>query len=202
MAKGDPNLPQLEATLKKTAAALKEADVAFLLGGSLAAWVRGGPEIPNDLDLMVRRSDAERALEALASVGMKPERPPEDWLVKAWDGPVLVDLIFHPIGLEIEEAVMKGAEEMNVFSITMPVMRLEDVITTKLYSLNEHYLDFAPLLQISRGVREQVRWSEVAVRTRESPYARAFFSLLRELSIVDPADAAASAQPSQVTVVS
>lgn len=115
---------------------------------------------------------------------------------------MLVDLIFHPIGLEIEEAVMQGAEEMNVFSITMPVMRLEDVITTKLHSLNEHYLDFAPLLQISRGVREQVRWSEVAARTRESPYARGFFGLLRELSIIDAADAAASGQPSQITVVS
>lgn len=87
MAKGDPNLPQLEASLKKTAAALKEADVPFLLGGSLAAWVRGGPEIPNDLDLMVRRSDVDRALEALANVGMEPERPPEDWLVKAWTAP-------------------------------------------------------------------------------------------------------------------
>jgi Uncharacterised nucleotidyltransferase len=202
MGKDDPNLPQLEASLKKTAAALKDADVPFLLGGSLAAWVRGGPEIPNDLDLMVHHADVDRALDALEAAGMRPERPPEDWLVKAWDGPVLVDLIFHPIGLKIEEGVMERAEEMNVFSITMPVMRLEDVITTKLHVLNEHYLDFAPLLQISRGVREQVRWAEVAARTHDSPYARAFFALLRELSIIEPAEIAAGRQGSQVTVVS
>ena len=27
---------------------------------------------------------------------MTPERPPEEWLVKAWDGDMLVDLIFDP----------------------------------------------------------------------------------------------------------
>ena len=35
---------EIEATLKRSAAALKEADVPFLLGGSLAFWAHGGPE--------------------------------------------------------------------------------------------------------------------------------------------------------------
>ena len=29
---------------------------------------------------------------------MRPEDPPEEWLVKAWDGDTLVDLIHHPEG--------------------------------------------------------------------------------------------------------
>ena len=47
------------------AAALREAGVPFLLGGSLASWARGGPETRHDLDLMIKPEDAERALEAL-----------------------------------------------------------------------------------------------------------------------------------------
>jgi hypothetical protein len=43
----------IEHALKRAAAALREADVPFLLGGSLASWARGGPETRHDLDLMI-----------------------------------------------------------------------------------------------------------------------------------------------------
>src|SRR5215211_1864199 len=54
------SLGPIEATLKKSAAALERRGVPFLLGGGLACWARGGPESSHDLDLMVRRQDAER----------------------------------------------------------------------------------------------------------------------------------------------
>jgi hypothetical protein len=175
----------ITATLRKSAAALDRAEVPFMLGGSLACWARGGPESTNDLDLMVRPEDAERALDVLAAEGMRAERPPEGWLLKAWDGDVLVDLIFHPLGLSIDDPVMGRADRMNVCSMSVTVMSLEDVIATKLLSLNEHYLDYSPLLAIARGVREQVDWAEVAERTARSPYARPFFLLLHELGVVE-----------------
>ena len=55
---------------------------------------------------MIRPDDVDRSLEALSGAGMRPERPPEEWLVKAWDGDTLVDLIYCPkgpllVGLEI-----------------------------------------------------------------------------------------------------
>ena len=43
-----------------------------------------------------RTSSAARALRA---AGMRSEDPPEEWLVKAWDGDALVDLIHHPKGM-------------------------------------------------------------------------------------------------------
>ena len=67
----------IERALKRSAAALRDAEIPFLLGGSLASWARGGPESRHDLDLMITEEDADRALEALAAVGMRPERPPE-----------------------------------------------------------------------------------------------------------------------------
>jgi hypothetical protein len=177
-------LAKIEASLKKAASALKAARVPFLVGGSLACWARGGPEPHGDLDFMVKPEDAERALEVLARVGMKPEHPPEDWLVKAWDGDVLIDLIFRAIDLPITDEVIARGDELNVFSIQMPVMVLEDVITTKLLALNDHYLEYHTLLQVARSLREQVDWAEVSARTASSPYARAFFALLRELNVL------------------
>ena len=174
----------IEATLKKAAAALRDNDVPFLLGGSLAAWARGGPETQHDLDLMLKESDVERALEALEGVGMKREIPPEEWLVKAWDGDVLVDLIHHPRGLPIDDEVIGRGAEMNVLSMHIRVMSLEDVLTTKLMALTEHTLRYDSLLRISRALREQIDWDYVREHTEDSPFARAFFVMLEGLGIL------------------
>jgi hypothetical protein len=185
-----PSFEDIETSLKRAVSAMKEREIEFMLGGSLACWARGGPESTNDLDLFVKPADAERALDALVAAGMRPERPPEDWLLKAWDGDVLVDLIFAPLSLSVDDDLLSQAERRSVFAIDMRVMRLEDVLATKLMSLNDHYLDYASLLQMARAVREQVDWNEVRGRTDESPYARAFFSLLTELEVVGDSQAA------------
>src|SRR5919197_5671856 len=128
----DHSFESIEATLKRTVAVLRDAGIPFLLGGSLASWARGGPETRRDLDFIVKRDDAERALEALVAEGMRPERPPEEWLLKAWDGEIQVDLIFEPRGLEIDEEVLARGDELHVLGITIPVMAVDDLVTTKL----------------------------------------------------------------------
>ena len=195
MTKGDAGFGAIESTLKRSAAALKDARIPFVLSGSLAVFARGGPESCSDLDLVVKPSDAERALEVLEATGMRREDPPEDWLVKAWDDGVLVDLIFGPVGIEVDDDFVAAAERINVFSIEMPVMRLEDVFATKLMSLNDHYIDFAGILKLVRSVREQVDWDEVRRRTASSPYARAFFALLHELDVVPATGVGRPAMP-------
>jgi Uncharacterised nucleotidyltransferase len=176
----------IKVSLKKAASALQRGKVPFLLGGGLAAWVRGGPESDHDLDLLVRPEDAEHALEVLAEEGMRPEKPPENWLYKAWDGDVLIDVIFSPSGETITDENFKRAEELEVNAVRMHVAALEDVIAAKLLALGEHEADFGPVLEISRAVREQVDWADVRARTRSSPFAKAFFTLAEELEIVEP----------------
>jgi hypothetical protein len=175
----------LLATLKKAVAALREAEVPFLLGGGLAAWARGGPESNHDLDLMTRRDDARRAVEALAEAGFRIESPPEEWLYKAWDGDVLLDVIFEPSGGPVDDAMFERAKELDVAAVTMTVMSLEDVMVTKLLSLREHEVDYESLLEIARALREQIDWDDVWRRTSDSPYARAFFYLAEQLEILD-----------------
>jgi hypothetical protein len=170
-------------TMKRAGAALRDADIPFLLGGGLACWARGGPETEHDLDFMLREEDAERALEALHAAGMRPERPPEEWLLKAYDGDVLVDLIFRPASGPVDDGMFERAEEMEVESMTLPVMALEDVLATKILALDEHHLDYESLVEIARSLREQVDWEAVRENTRDSPYAAAFFALVDGLGI-------------------
>jgi hypothetical protein len=160
--------------------------VPFLLGGSLASWARGGPETRHDLDLMIKRDDLERALQALSEAGMRIDDPPEEWLVKAWDGDVLIDLIFAPKGLPIDDEVIARGDEMSVLSMQMRVMAIEDVLITKLMALTEHSLRYEGLLAIARALREQIDWAHVRAATSSSAFARAFFVLLEGLEILPP----------------
>jgi len=175
--------PAIEASMKKAVAALREADIPFLLAGSLAVWARGGPETRHDLDFVIKPEDAERALAVLADAGMRTETPPEEWLRKAWDGDVLIDLIYAPRGLEVTDDVMARGELLHVIGITIPVMAIEDVLTTKLMALHEHELDYTGVLRIARAVREQVDWPSLRSRTEGSPFAKAFFVLCEELDV-------------------
>src|SRR4051795_986977 len=186
---------ELEQTLKKAGAALRDAGIDFLLGGSLASWARGGPETRHDLDLMIKPEDVDTAVQALQAAGLHPEDPPEEWLVKAWDGDVLVDLIFAPKGMAMNDEVLARGEVLSVLGMEMRVMALEDVLVTKLMALSEHALRFESLLQIARALREQVDWPAVQDRTSASPFARAFFVLLDGLGIVPYRAPAPSGEP-------
>jgi hypothetical protein len=183
------NFPDLIEAMKVAAAALRDAEVPYLLGGGLAAWARGGPPTEHDVDLFVKEKDAERALVALVDAGMKPERPPEGWLFKAWHGDILIDLIFHPAGGPVGQEHFDRAEALEVMAQPMLVASLDDVVATKLLAINEQSPDFSSVLELARSLREQIDWEVVRERTADSPFARAFFTLIEELGIVDSAAA-------------
>ena len=175
---------EIRETLKRAAGALHDAEVPFLLGGGMAVWARGGPATSHDLDFMIQPKDAERALEALDTAGMRTEKPPEGWLYKAWDGDVLVDLIFAPVGEHVDDAMFARGEELEVNAVPMLVMSIEDVIVLKLKALDEHDLDYERPLEFARSLRERIDWQDVRERTNGSPFASAFFALVEELGIV------------------
>src|SRR5205823_14409245 len=182
---GEEGFEQLVQTARTAGAALRDAGVPYALGGGLAAWARGGPETEHDVDLLVKPEDAERALAALEEAGLRPERPLEDWLLKAYDGDVLVDLIFSPASGPVDDEVLGRAETIEVLALPMPVAALEDVMVTKLLALTEQEPDFGGCLEIARSLREQIDWQEVRKRTADAPFAAAFFTLVEELGVVE-----------------
>jgi hypothetical protein len=195
MPSDEQQFAEIEHALKTAVASLREAGIPFLLGGSLASWARGGPETRHDLDIMIKPEDADRALQTLEDAGMRPERPPEEWLVKAWCGDTLVDLIYCPKGMPMDDEVIARGEELSVLGMQIRVMALEDVMATKLMALTEHSLRYEGLLQIARALREQIDWATVRARTHDSPFARAFFVLLEGLDIISPQQAHGPSEP-------
>lgn len=193
------SFPDLIETMKKAAAALREADVPFLLGGGLAAWARGGPPTDHDVDLLLRERDAERGLEALAGAGMRPERPPEGWLLKAWDGAVLVDLIHTPSGGPITDEHFDRAEHLEVVAQPLLVASVGDVLATKLLAMSEQDPDYRPVLEIARALREQIDWQALRAQVDHAPFGAAFLTLAERLRIVpgDAAEAGSAASPAR-----
>ena len=175
----------LHTSLKRAASALKTAKVPFALGGGFATYARGGFASDHDVDFMVCEEDAERALQVLTEAGMRPERPPEDWLLKAYDGDVLVDLIHHPAGHPVTRATLERADVLEVDSLHMPVLSITDVLISKLHALSEQHCDFRAVLQVARSLREQVDWELLRRETEDSPFAAAFFVLVQRLGILD-----------------
>ena len=175
------NFHHLLDTMKRASAVLRDTDLEFMLGGGLAIWARGGPPTDHDVDLYVRERDVESAFEVLVDAGFRGDRPPEDWLLKVWDGDHLVDLIFRPAGGEIDDDHFARASEVEVSAQRLLVASIDDVLVTKLLAISEQDPDY----RVARAVREQVDWTHVEERTRTAPFARAFFTLGEGLGIVE-----------------
>ena len=185
MGECDATFDEITRTAKRCAAILRDAEVDFLLAGSVAAWARGGAPVSGDADFIIRPDDVDRAREALREAGFRVEDPPEGWLFKAWDGDVLVDVIHEPAGLALDDTFARS-EVLSVASVDMPVMAVDDILVNKLLSFEEHYIDFVGLLPIARALREQADWPRVQACTSESAIATGFFAMAEALGIVPP----------------
>lgn len=189
MSQDEERVARAVATLKRAAAALRDAHVPFAVAGGLAEWARGGPLSDGDVDIVLTPDDVPRAVAALQDAGMAHHEPPEEWLTKCRDGEVTVDLIFHPSGLEVTPELLDRGEQIEVEAVTMPVLPLEDVFVTQLLSLSERHLAYAGLIEAARAVREQVDWDAVRRRTERAPFARAFFTMIEGIGVIEPATA-------------
>jgi hypothetical protein len=181
----DDTFNNLLEAMKKAAAVLRDNEIDVALAGGFAVYARGGPPTEHDVDFMVDEKDAERALEVLTAAGFRAERPPEGWLYKVFDeNDAMIDLIFAPNSKpEVVGEILRRAEEIEIYAITMKVMDVTEVLATKLLTLKEHEVDYESVLEIARSCHEQIDWQHLRQRTEESPYAKAFFTLVDELGL-------------------
>lgn len=137
---------------------------------------------------MVEAEQLEPAVSALQKTGLRVERPPEDWLVKVYDGEVLVDLVHNPNNRPVTADLLARTDELPVDSVYMPVLGSTDLMVTKLLAFDEQSCDFGKALPHARALREQVDWAEVRREVSGSPYAVAFLFLLECLAVLEPVE--------------
>ena len=174
----------LQDLMKRTAVALKRAQVPFALCGGYAAWARGAPEPEHDADFLVAEADASRVGEALVAGGLEVQEPPEDWLLKVVDGEAFVDVLWRAGGKPVDPSLVARADVLPVLSVEMPLLTATDVLITKLAALDEHYCDFSRLLPTARALREQVDWEHVRREVAHNDFAVVFLLLLERLDVV------------------
>ncbi len=179
----DDDQQALRETLKRTAVALKRAEVPFAVAGGYAAWARGGPEPDHDADLVLLEADVDGAAQALSDAGLDVVRPPEDWLFKVFDDGAMVDLIFRVNGRPVAPELLDRGSELDVLSVHMPVLSATDVLVTKMNALSEQSCDYGKVLPVARALREQVEWDRLAAETDDNDYAAACLHLLRRLGV-------------------
>jgi hypothetical protein len=181
----DEQFDQILNAMKVAAATLRDAGIPFALAGGLAVYARGGPPTEHDVDFLIRQEDADRAVELLGDAGFRSEHPPEGWLYKVYDeNDSMIDLIFAPNSRpERVQSILDRATELEVYAITMPVMTATDVLESKLRTLKEHEANYDDVLEIARTCREQIDWEAVRTHVGDSPYAKAFFTLVDELNL-------------------
>jgi hypothetical protein len=179
----DDERDALRETLKRTAVALKSADVAFALAGGYAAWARGGPEPDHDADVVLLPDHVDAAERALTDAGLDVQHPAEDWLLKVFADGVMVDVIFEVTGVPVDRDMLDRATTVDVLSVHMPVLAATDVLGTKLGALSEQSCDLGKVLPVARSLREQIDWERLAESLSDNPYATACLYLLRRLGV-------------------
>ncbi|GAA3441707.1 nucleotidyltransferase family protein [Planomonospora venezuelensis] len=171
-------------TLKRASTGLKDADIRFALAGGCAAYARGAAPSLHDVDFVLPQEDVPAALEALRDLGFETAKPPEDWLVKAYDEGRLVDLIFRIANNPVTSGLLDRAEPLKASAVIVPVLEATDLVISWLLPLSEHACDYGSLLPQVRALREQVDWDRVAAVSQSSPYAFTFLTLLERLGVV------------------
>lgn len=181
-ASGQPGHPgPLLETLKRAAAILRRSGIPFALAGGGAAYARGAGPPVKDVDFVLLEEDVGKAATAMDADGMQVENPPEGWLIKAYDGDRVIDLIFKLADQPVSRELLDRAEELDVAATHMPVMDATDLVIAWLRVFSEHQADFAATLTCVRPLREQVDWDRVRAETADSPFAYAFLVLLGHL---------------------
>lgn len=180
----DEDQNDLREALKRVAVALKQSGIPFALIGGYAVWARGGPEPDHDVDFMVAEEDAPAAAAALADEGFQVVQPPEDWLFKVFTDGAMVDVIHRDSGEPARREVVSDADEIEVLSISMPVLSGSELVVQKLNAMDEHMCDFSRMLPVARALREQVDWGRVRKETDGHHFAAAFLYLAERLGIV------------------
>jgi predicted nucleotidyltransferase len=125
-------------TLDEAIAAMRGADVRFLIIGGIASAVMGRDRGTRDVDLFVRPEDARRALEALDVAGFDTKVAFPHWLYKGFKRDVLVDVIFRSSkDVLLDDEMLRRAQQREFRGRMLPIAPPEDLLIMKAVAADE-----------------------------------------------------------------
>ncbi len=148
LAKWDPDIEEhlrctenglFEQVLGEVVAALDDGGAEYVLMGGIASTGLGRPRWTHDIDVFVRPTGADRALDALAAAGFETERTDPAWLFKGFKHGVLVDVIFHSTGgFYLDDEMLARSVERQFLGHRLRLIAPEDLLVIKAAVHDEH----------------------------------------------------------------
>jgi hypothetical protein len=146
---------------------LREAGIPFLVGGAYAyAHYTGLHRDTKDLDLFLRKEDADRAIALFEKAGWRTERDTHGWLHKAFWEDFLVDLIFSAGNriVQVDDAWVKHGEEGEVLGEPCLMCPVEEIIWSKAFVLERDRFDGAELNHLILATGARLDWERLLQR--------------------------------------
>jgi predicted nucleotidyltransferase len=184
-----PDGERLLAVLDQAVAALRDADITFLLMGGLATSVLGRGRRVTDIDLFVHDRDVAPALSALEAVGFETMVVSPNWLAKGFKDDVLVDVISRSThDISLTEELLERAVQVDVEGRRLPCVAPEDLIVMKAVATTEdtarYWYDALGLLG-----RPDLDWAYLVRRAKQHGARRVaallFFAQSMDLLVPD-----------------
>jgi predicted nucleotidyltransferase len=177
------DLERLARVLADGVRALEAASIPYVLIGGAASAIRGRPRLSDDVDIFVRHTDADRALDVLAEAGFETEKTNPKWIYKATRDEITIDLMFWLSGdVYCDDEVLAHATRERYGDAEVTVASAEDLIVVKVLAHDEqsahHWYDALALLALN-----EIDWDYLLARGRRSP--RRLLALLIYAESVD-----------------
>jgi hypothetical protein len=152
---------------RKSMAALQDASVPFLIGGSYVVEAYAGvSRRSKDFDLYVRPHHVDAAIDALARAGYKTEKTFPHWLAKAGCGQDYIDLIFRAgNGLcDVDDSWFERAQDDELLGLQVQLCAPEEMIWMKAYIMERERFDGADIAHILQSYAEKLDWPHLVRR--------------------------------------
>jgi hypothetical protein len=168
---------------------LDRSGTPYMIGGAYAlAQYTDIVRHTKDLDVFLRRTDVDRALEALAAAGFETERSFPHWLAKAKDGADrYVDLIYasgNGVAL-VDEEWFAHAEQGQTLGRPILLIPPEEMIWSKSWVQERERYDGADVIHLLRARGDRLDWHRLLRRFGGERW-RVLFSYLVLFGFVYP----------------
>jgi len=151
----------------RSMAALRDADVPFLIGGAYVMEMCANvSRRTKDFDLYVRPYHVDAALGALAHAGFNTEATSPHWLAKARHGRDYVDLIFRAgNGLcEVDDSWFARAHDDELLGLPVKLCAPEEMIWMKAYIMERERFDGADIAHLLVSCGDKLDWPHLVRR--------------------------------------
>lgn len=152
---------------EETLRVLIEDGVPFVVGGALALkHFAGVARDTKDLDVFLRRSDLDRALDALSGAGFQTEKTFPHWLAKSWAGETFIDIIFDSANgvCPVDDDWFEHAAHCELWGHRVLVSPAEEMIVSKSFVMERERFDGADVMHLLYSQGAALDWGRVLRR--------------------------------------